>query len=110
MDEVRELDMPIKRHFFDQILNGTKTEEFRKRTKYWKVRLEDREYDLVRFRAGYDEKSPRMWVEFKGVKDSPDGNYAIQLGKIVRTKHCRIPGSSVFERAVSFIKRKTGKS
>lgn len=83
------LDLPIDRVFFDQILAGTKTEEFRDRTDYWKTRLEGREYDEIRFRAGYRKDSPKMYVEFKGAKKPMlRKHYAIQLGKILRTENC----------------------
>lgn len=86
----RILDLPIKRVFFDRIRAGTKTEEFRDRTDFWKSRLEGREYDEIRFRAGYQSDSPIMYIEFKGVKKPPRENYyAIQLGKILRTENCK---------------------
>ena len=84
------LDLPIERVFFEQILAGTKTEEFRNRTEYWKKRLEGREYDEIRFRAGYNADSPKMYVEFKGVKKPfLRDYYAIQLGRILRTENCK---------------------
>ena len=87
--KVKTLDLPIDRFFFDQILAGTKTEEFRDRTDYWKPRLEGRDYDEIRFRAGYKKDSPKMYVEFKGVKKPAfRKHYAIQLGKILRTENC----------------------
>ena len=87
--KVKTLDLPIDRFFFDQILAGTKTEEFRDRTDYWKTRLEGRDYDEVRFRAGYQKDSPKMYVEFKGVKKPLFKKHcAIQLGKILRTENC----------------------
>jgi hypothetical protein len=85
----RTLDLPIDRIFFDQIRAGTKTEEFRARTEHWKVRLEGREYTEIRFRAGYKPDSPKMYVEFKGVKKPWfKGHYAIQLGKILSVENC----------------------
>jgi hypothetical protein len=87
--EKQILDLHIEQFFFDQILAGTKTEEFRDRTEYWKTRLEGREYDEIRFREGYKPDSPKMYVEWKGVKKPPLGKqYAIQLGKILRLENC----------------------
>lgn len=83
------LDLPIKRLYFDQILTGSKTEEFRERTEYWKTRLEGREYDEIRFRAGYKSDSPKMYVEWKGLKKPLRGKYyAIQLGKVLKIENC----------------------
>jgi len=82
----RILDLPIKRQFFDQILARTKTEEFRDLGEYWRAKLEGREYDEMRFRAGYKPDSPKMYAEFKGVKKLKDC-YAIQIGEILRVEN-----------------------
>ena len=68
---------------------GTKRQEYRSITDYWRVRLVGRKYDSVVFRNGYEPDSPLMEIEFHGVEIGEwDGNpvYAIQLGKILRTK------------------------
>jgi hypothetical protein len=85
----RVLHLNLVRECFDAVANGTKTEEYRDRTDYWKTRLKGREYDIIRFRNGYGPDVPEMDVEWKGVekvvrKGLPQ--YAIRLGKIVRLK------------------------
>jgi hypothetical protein len=35
---------------------------------YWRKRLEDRHYDIVKFRNGYARNAPEMLVEFRGVR------------------------------------------
>ena len=80
------LHLTLMRKYFAQIAAGTKSEEYRDLTDYWKRRLEGRRYELVRFRNGYAAGSPEMDVEFLGVEKRPDC-YAIRLGKILRLEH-----------------------
>ena len=89
MPERRILHLNLVRKYFDAIANGTKPEEYRDRTDYWKTRLEGQVYDIVRFRNGYRPDAPEMDVEFRGVKKvTREGTpqYAIQLGKIISLK------------------------
>lgn len=89
MAEQRILHLNLVREFFDAVANGTKTEEYRDRTDFWKTRLEGREYDIIRFRNGYGPDVPEMDVEWKGVeKVTRKGlpQYVIKLGKIVSLK------------------------
>ena len=44
------LHLNLYRKYFDAIVDGTKTIEYRKKTDYWKKRIEDREYDYIQFR------------------------------------------------------------
>ncbi len=65
----------------------------RRRTPYWKTRLENRKYDMVQFRNGYATNAPEMQVEFLGVRRiKRDGKnvYAIRLGKILKIKRWQI--------------------
>ena len=48
------------RKYFDAIVDGTKTIEYRKKTDYWKKRIEGREYDYIQFRNGYAKIAPTM--------------------------------------------------
>ena len=41
------LHLNLYRKYFDAISNGTKTIEYRKKTDYWKKRIEDRDYDIM---------------------------------------------------------------
>jgi hypothetical protein len=47
------LTIPLKGVYFDQIKAGTKAEEYRLCTPYWRKRLEDRNYDRVVLTRGY---------------------------------------------------------
>ena len=84
------LHLNLYRKYFDQILKGEKTTEYREVTPYWSKRLEGRHYDVIKFRNGYAKDAPEMIVEFKGmgtVTFQTTPTYAIELGKILETKN-----------------------
>jgi len=84
------LHLNLYRKYFDQILKGEKTTEYREVTPYWSKRLEGRHYDVIQFRNGYAKIAPTMIVEFKGmgiVTFQTTPTYAIELGKILEVKN-----------------------
>jgi hypothetical protein len=86
--DLRILQLNLHRRFFKEIVDGTKPEEYRDRTEYWKTRLDGRSYDIIRFRNGYGPDVPEMDVEFLGVVKRRHC-YAIRLGKILVLKRWR---------------------
>lgn len=52
-----DLVLPLKAEYFHQIRNGTKTDEFRLCTPYWRKRLEGRTFDLIVLTLGYPAAS-----------------------------------------------------
>ncbi len=83
------LHLNLHREWFAAIAAKTKRIEYRRRTPYWKTRLENRQYDVIQFRNGYATDAPGMLVEFLGVhRIKKDGKkvYAIRLGKILKIK------------------------
>ena len=82
----------IKRKYFDQIKNGEKKEEYRLITKYWIDRLENKEYDFIRFQNGYNRDSEKFIIEYLGIVkkeiqheffgDKSVQVFAIQLGNV----------------------------
>jgi len=88
------LHLNLYRKYFDQIAEGTKTIEYRDVTIYWKRRIENKEYDIIKFRNGYAKNAPTMLVEYKGY-DVADMNgkigheYRIKLGKIIEVNYGR---------------------
>ena len=89
----RVLTLTMKGEWFHMIASGEKKEEYRIIKPYWNVRLENREYDTVKFRQGYRKDSPVMWVECKGIQKGGQGNpdwgwdeecWIIKLGKILK--------------------------
>ena len=84
--------MNLLREYFDAIVAGTKTREYRDNTAYWRWRLEGRSYDEVHFRNGYATKAPFMRVEFKGVRKEGRGRgsqFVLRLGKVLELKNYR---------------------
>ena len=78
------LHLNLNRKYFKQIVNGTKTIEYRDKTDYWKKRLENREYDVIKFRNGYGKT---MLVEYVGLNLGNPFAYEIQLGKIIEINY-----------------------
>ena len=66
-----ELILPLKAVYFHQIKEGTKPEEFRLCTPYWRKRLEGRSYDRIVLTLGYPSASDmerrlvRPWRGFR---------------------------------------------
>ena len=87
------LHLNLLREFFALIVEGTKRIEYRRRTPYWRPRLEGRHYDVVQFRNGYATKAPEMQVEFLDIRKLKKWRrqfYAIQLGRILKIKRWRL--------------------
>ena len=81
----RILHLNLFRKYFDQIAEGTKTIEYRDKTDYWKKRIENREYDIIKFRNGYAKNAPTMLVEYKGY--SVGEECKLKLGKIIEVNY-----------------------
>lgn len=52
-----DLTLPLKAEYFDAIRDGTKLEEYRLVTPFWRKRIEGRSYDRVILTKGY----PSRW-------------------------------------------------
>ena len=79
------LHLNLYRKYFDAIVNGTKTTEYRDKTDYWKKRIEGREYDIIKFRNGYTKDAPTMLVEYKGYNIGEE--YELKLGKVTEVNY-----------------------
>lgn len=65
------LTLPLKRPYFDAIRAGTKTEEYRLVTPYWRKRLEGKKYGLIMLTLGYParaDSSRRIVREWRGYR------------------------------------------
>jgi len=87
------LHLNLHREFFDAIAAGTERVEYRKRTPYWRKRLEGRKYDVIKFRNGYATNAPEMIVQFRGVRKR-HRKYEILLGRVLQTKRWKPPKAS----------------
>lgn len=85
-DKMKILHLTLMKNWFDEILAGTKTIEYREIKPYWTKRLVNAEgkpihYDLILFRNGYSKNCRKMKVEYAGLKKGKE--YEILLGKVV---------------------------
>lgn len=87
---MKTLHLTLKKKWFDLILSGEKTIEYREMKPFWEKRLVGKQYNVVKFRNGYSPDSPTVTVEFKGLSEGlfvSELNakcYGIHLGKIIR--------------------------
>ena len=86
------LTLTLKKQYFDAILSGEKTIEYRDITDYWRPRLENKEYDTILFRNGYSPDSPLMMVEYKELtidRQSNPNRYAVVLGEVLESSNLK---------------------
>jgi len=88
------LHLTLFKKWFDEILSGKKTEEYRDLSLYWTKRLWDvnnncpREYKEIWFRNGYGKMKPFMKIEFKSIEVDKEANqFIIHLGKLIDTEN-----------------------
>ncbi len=101
---MKTLHLTLKKKWFDMILSGEKTEEYRELKDYWKIRLinqyphyDIKEFDLIKFTNGYAKNAPTMLVECNGIeigKAKPEWSdnwhgdvFVIKLGNIIESKN-----------------------
>ena len=74
----------LEQPYFDQIVNGTKKEEYRTNGRYWYVRIikRIRELRYIYFRNGYHTESKAMIIRLRGVVITKS-TYILKLGSIV---------------------------
>ncbi len=64
---MRILHLTLKRQWFDMVKSGDKKEEYRQPSPWILSRLGNgKQYDVVRFRNGYNKDSPVVTCEYKG--------------------------------------------
>jgi len=93
----KTLHLTIKKKWFDMILSGEKTEEYRDIKPYYNLRLIGRDYDIVVFRNGYARDAPSLTIELKTTRfgtgnpewGAEEGKtyFVLSLGKIINTKN-----------------------
>ena len=92
----KTLHLTIKKKWFDMILLGEKTEEYRDIKPYYNLRLIGRDYDTVVFRNGYARDAPTLTIELKAIRfgtgnpewGAEEGKtyFVLYLGKIINGK------------------------
>ena len=98
MTSPKILHLTLKKSWFDLMISGEKTTEFRKPSDWIKQRLIDKEYALIRFVNGYGSDKPFFVTKYLGYevaeKDEEilfkketvvmkKGDYKIFLGEII---------------------------
>ena len=93
----KTLHLTIKKKWFDMILSGEKTEEYRDIKPYYNLRLIGQDYDTVVFRNGYARDAPSLTIELKTIRfgtgkpewGAEEGKtyFVLSLGKIINTKN-----------------------
>lgn len=90
------LHLTLHRRWFIDILEGTKTEEYREIKPFWAKRLL-KHYDRITFRNGYASDAPTMTVEYRGhqikeimhpITNRMEVVFALKLGRILHTENC----------------------
>ncbi|WKS95347.1 ASCH domain-containing protein [Riemerella columbina] len=113
MKTQNQLYLVLSKPWFQEILNGTKKEEYRAFTDFYISRLavvddegcivDTKTYDTVKFQMGYGKNAPQMVVKVKRIRLDIDEdvdldagdlltadncNFTIELGKILETSNC----------------------
>ena len=90
------LNLTLKKQWFDMILSGEKTEEYREIKEYWNKRLLENSFDVILFSNGYGSNVPKILIELKGIQigfgnkqwGAPDEKvYILSLGEILETRN-----------------------
>lgn len=82
-----KLTLALKGEYFDAIRAGTKLEEFRLVTPYWRKRLEGRHYDFIELTRGYPRRGdPHFGPE-------PVVVFAINVQQPAKPMRCFHPAS-----------------
>jgi hypothetical protein len=92
MADIKVLHLNVKGIYFDAYVDGTKKEEYRLVTDFWKKRLVDRHYDVIKYKKGYpssDDESRTKILPYNGYEiktithehfgDEPVEVFAIRL-------------------------------
>lgn len=88
------LHLTLKKKWFDMILSGEKTEDYRSIKPYWNIRLSKKKYTHIKFINGYGSDKPAILIELKEILRSlgiiewgaPEAEqvYILRLGKIIK--------------------------
>lgn len=84
--EPKPLFLVLQKEFFDKIIAGTKTTEYRDHKSFYTSRLmrdgEYRNFDTVIFQEGYNKDARRMTVKIERIR-LYNGLFEIDLGEII---------------------------
>jgi len=108
--DMKILHLNLKKKWFDMILSGEKKEEYREMKPYWQRRLVKegywhsqavKDFDIIRFKNGYQKDAREMDVEFLGGLPADWGKkewggmdhnshriFILKLGVVLSKKNC----------------------
>ena len=90
------LTLHVHRPWFDAIVHGYKTVEYRRATPHWVARIESKTYDKVVFQNGYGRHLPTAELEYLGYDRhvGADGMqyYRLRLGRVLRVANYSVRG------------------
>lgn len=66
------LHLVLKHHWFDKIVSGEKTSEYRECSDYWNKRLTNKNYDTVVFHKGYTNTTATYKILSIGITTAPN--------------------------------------
>jgi len=107
MKNHKTLKLNVRHKWFEVMVTGEKTFEFRKASKWMISRLKGRKYDFVEIRSGYGKKRPYFIAKCVYIKkktlepvriiysndlfvDIDPGDIIIKLGKIIKIRNYEI--------------------
>ena len=68
----KTLHLVLKKCWFDKIVSGEKTSEYRECSPYWNKRLSNRQYDTVVFHNGYTNNTATFRVVSIDITTKPN--------------------------------------
>ena len=87
MNKENTLYLIVYKEVINRIFSGEKTIEYRECTKYWKKRIEDKQYRFMRITNGYgNDTRPYIIMEYKPigiVEREGKEHYAIKCDKSI---------------------------
>ena len=66
------LHLVLKNCWFDKIVSGEKTSEYRECSEYWNKRLTNKQYDKVVFHKGYTKTTATYKIVSIGITTTPN--------------------------------------
>ncbi len=63
----KTLHLVLQHHWFDKIVSGQKTSEYRTCSEYWNRRLQKKQYDTVVFHKGYTNTTAKYKIISIGI-------------------------------------------
>ena len=76
---VKVLKLPVNTNWYNLILFGELTHDYREIKPFWTKRLEDKEYDIVEFYHRFKKDIPPIRYKFEWIKKGRFVNYDMDV-------------------------------